>query len=171
MPRSREVDRVPPLVGRRRRAITTDVSPTTSSKACATVAVIIPGYTPAPEQRLHFRPERDVVEERVPPHTEHRVGDDEGNRRVAVPAVHDGEMVEAEQPVEPGKACQQQHLDEREVRRQQACEPGEARHEPGGVIHLRDVAVRVPELDDPCRVADQQRERDGGPPPHTDSVP
>ena len=82
---------------------------------------------------------------------------------MAVPAVHDGEMVEAEQPIEPGKACQQQHLDEREVRRQQAREPGEARHELGGVIHLRDVAVRVPEPDDPRRVADQQRERDGGP--------
>ena len=55
--------------------------------------------------------ERDVVEERVAPDAERDVREDEPDARVAVPAVHDRETVEAHQPLEPGEPREQQHLD------------------------------------------------------------
>ena len=52
--------------------------------------------------------------------------------RMAVPAVPDGQAVEAEEPLDRRQAGQQQHLQERGVRAEQTRDPGKARQELAG---------------------------------------
>ena len=66
----------------------------------------------------------DLVEQRVAPDAEDDVGEHEIEAGVAVPAVPDGQAVEADEPLEPGDSREQDHLEEREVGAQQ---PREAR--------------------------------------------
>jgi hypothetical protein len=59
--------------------------------------------------------EADVTVDRVAVDGEHGVGDDEREARVAVPAMPDGQPVEARDPSEEGQPREQEHLHECEV--------------------------------------------------------
>ena len=67
----------------------------------------------------------------------------------------DREVVEADQPVEPGDPGQQQHLEQREVRGKEPRQPGEARDELGDAVDAREVPAPVPEPHDGRRIAEE----------------
>jgi hypothetical protein len=73
---------------------------------------------PAAEHRRDLGGERDLVHERVTPDAEHDVREDQVEDGMTVPAMPDGEPVEAHEPLDPGEPGKQQDLDQCEVRRQ-----------------------------------------------------
>jgi hypothetical protein len=50
--------------------------------------------------------QRDPVEQRIAPDAQHDVRNHEVEGRVPVPAMPDGQAVEADEPLEPGKPCE-----------------------------------------------------------------
>jgi hypothetical protein len=104
---------------------------------------------------------------RPAPDREDDVGQDEVETGVAVPAVPDGQPVEADERLEPGQSREQEDLEEREVGGEQARDPRDARQDVPGAVQVGDVAAVVPEPDDHGGVAEHdrpdERERRGPP--------
>ena len=121
------------------------------------------GVDPAAEHRRELLRERELVEQRVAPDAEHDVGEHEVDARVAVPAVPDAQTIEAGQPLQHRQPRQQDDLEEREIRRQQARDAGDARQDVAARA-CGEIAAVHPEPDDRDRVSDQHRpdERAGG---------
>jgi hypothetical protein len=120
-----------------------------------------PRIDAAPDHRRQLTEEAEPVERRVPPDAQEDVGDDEVDADVAVPAVPARQAVETDRALERGDPRQQEHLEEREVGGEQACEPREARQSLTGRVHVEVPAVH-PQPDDHAGVRGQERQHAGG---------
>jgi hypothetical protein len=85
------------------------------------------------------------------------VREDEVETGVAVPAVPDGEAVEADEPLEPADPREQHDLEQGRVRSEEAGEPPDAGEQLTGAVHVRDVATVHPQPDDQGGVAAADR--------------
>ena len=103
----------------------------------------------------------DPVHQGVAPDGEDDVREHEVEARVTVPAVPDGQAVEAEEPLDRGQACEEEHLQERGVGAQKPGDPGETGQERSGAEVVREVAAVDPEPDHHRRVAGNERPDQG----------
>ena len=126
-----------------------------------------PRVDAAAEHRRDLLADGELVHLRVAPDAEEHVRDDEVDRRVPVPAVPDGEPVEADEPLDERQAREQDHLDEREVGAEETRDAGDARQRLAGGRRV-EVAAVGPEPDDAAGVAEDERpdEREPGGPVH-----
>jgi hypothetical protein len=79
----------------------------------------------------------------------------------AVPAMPDGHAVDADEPLEPGKPCEQDDLDERRVSPEQAGEPRERGDELTGTQVVACVPTVHPEPDDRRGVSEEEGPENG----------
>ena len=115
-----------------------------------------PGVDPAAEHRRDLLADRELVHQRIAPDAEEHVRDDEVDGRVAVPPMPHGEAVEADEALERGQAREEDHLDERHVRTQEAGDPGDARERLPGRGRT-EIAAVGPQPDDPRGVPEHHR--------------
>jgi hypothetical protein len=121
-----------------------------------------PRIDAAGDHRPDLLRQRVLVELRVAPEAEEDVRDQQVDRRVAVPPVPHAQPVEADRALEHRQPGEEEHLDEREVRAEQAGDPGDA-DEDVARAPRRQVAPVHPQGDDDGRVREDRQpdERDG----------
>jgi hypothetical protein len=110
-----------------------------------------PGVDAAAEHRRDLLGQREPVEQRVAPDAEDDVREHEVETGVAVPAMPDGQPVEADEPLEHGGPREEDHLEEREVGAEQACQTGDAREALAAAAE-REIAAVDPQPDDRGRI-------------------
>ena len=83
--------------------------------------------------------------------------EDEVEAGVTVPAVPDGEAVEADEILDDGEPREQEHLQQRRVRPEEARDSGGAREELSGRQIVGQVASVHPEPDERCGIPGDER--------------
>ena len=104
---------------------------------------------PAAEHRRDLLRQRHLVHQCVAPDGEDDVREDEVDAGMTVPAVPDAQPVEADEALEPGQPREQQDLEQRRVRGEEARDPGQRGEQLAGREIVRDVRRRVAAYDCP----------------------
>ena len=128
----REMDRIPKLIGKLRRAIATEVTTTTTNNPVPTDAVIIPGNTP-PHISLAVSPQylTGTNSNNWYPQIEKTYAQNQIQTRMAIPPMPDRQPVKPDKPLKPRQPRQQHNLKQRQIRPQKPRDPRQTQH------HLR----------------------------------